>query len=415
MKLRDWFHDQSIQHKLGSITAVVIVAALFPTGSAMLGYEYHAIRKAALEEVQIQADIIRNTAAAAVAFQDPVAATEVLATLRASPSVTHAKLFLPDGSAFAHYTKSERAPGPLPPEQREDSATVSWKNIVVVRSVHLKNQMVGWLLIESNLNAFYVRMQLYAAVIILCTLAGLGLAQWLARRLIARITEPLSRLVALTHHVADQKDYTLREKVESKDEIGDLSEAFNTMLSQIHERDVRLNQLAYYDGVTGLANRHYFKERAEQAVGNALRYGSRCCLMFVDLDRFKAVNDSLGHEVGDELLRAVAQRLSTTLRNNDVVCRIGGDEFAVILENVKNLNDVARLAQKMIDALQAPFSLRGQAVSIGASIGISACPEHADSMAELLRCADIAMYQAKSQGRGQFRFYRPDFETSALS
>lgn len=412
MKLKDWFHNQSIQHKLSSITAVVIVAALLPTGSAMLGYEYHAIRKAALEEVQIQADIIRNNAAGAVAFQDPVAATEVLATLQASPSVAQAMLFLPDGSAFAHYSHSGATPGPLPLEHRADSATASWKSIVVVRSVHLKSQMVGWLLIESNLNAFYVRMQLYAAVIILCTLAGLALAQWLARRLIARITAPLSRLVALTHHVADQKDYTLRETVESKDEIGDLSQAFNTMLSHIHERDVRLNQLAYYDSVTGLANRHYFKERAEQAVGNALRYGSRCCLMFVDLDRFKAVNDSLGHDVGDELLQAVAQRLSTTLRNNDVVCRIGGDEFAVILENVKNLNDVGRLAQKMIDALQESFSLRGQDVSIGASIGISVCPEHADSMAELLRCADIAMYQAKSQGRGQFRFYRPDFEPS---
>ncbi|WP_426308179.1 diguanylate cyclase domain-containing protein [Acidovorax facilis] len=410
MKLRDWFHNQSIQRKLSSITALVLVAALLPTGSVMLGYEYHAIRKAALEEVQIQADIIRNNAAAAVAFQDPVAATEVLGTLRASPSIAKAMLFLPDGSAFAHYTHAHIAPGPLPPEQRADSATASWKSILVVRSVHLKSQMVGWLLIQSSLDAFYVRMQLYAAVVILCTLAGLALAQWLARRLIARITEPLSRLVALTHHVADQKDYTLRETVESTDEIGDLSQAFNTMLSHIHERDVRLNQLAYYDSVTGLANRHYFKERAEQAVGNALRYGSRCCLMFIDLDRFKAVNDGLGHDVGDELLQGVAQRLSRTLRNNDVVCRIGGDEFAVILENVKNLSDVAPLAQKMINALTESFLLRGQNVSIGASIGISACPEHADSMAELLRCADIAMYMAKSQGRGQYCFYRADFE-----
>lgn len=413
MKLKDWFHDQSIQRKLSGITTVVILAALLPIASVMLGYEYRATREATLEEVQIQADIIRNNAAAAVAFQDPVAATEVLATLRASPSVAQARLFLPDGSAFAHYSHSAKEPGPLPPEQREDSASASWKSIVVVRSVHLKSQMVGWLLIESTLNAFYVRMQLYAAVIIFSTLAGLAVAQLLARRLIARITEPLSRLVALTHHVADQKDYTLRETVESKDEIGDLSQAFNTMLSHIHERDVRLNQLAYYDSVTGLANRHYFKERAEQAVSNALRYGTRCCLMFIDLDRFKAVNDSLGHDVGDELLKAVAQRLSTTLRNNDVVCRIGGDEFAVVLENVKNPNDVARLAQKMIDALQKHFSLRGNDISIGASIGISVCPEHANSMAELLRCADIAMYQAKAQGRGQFRSYHPDFETAA--
>jgi diguanylate cyclase (GGDEF)-like protein len=413
MKLQDWFHNQSIQRKLSGITAAVIVAALLPIGSVTLGYEYHAIRKAALEEVQIQADIIRDNAAAALAFQDSAAATEVLRTLRASPTISRAILFLPNGDAFSHFNRASIAPGYLPKEQMADSATTSWKNIVVVRSVHLQSQAVGWLVIESSLNAFYVRLQLYAMVILFCTLVGLGLALLLARRLITRITEPLSRLVALTHHVARDKDYTLREPVESTDEIGDLSQAFNTMLSHIHERDVRLNQLAYYDNVTGLANRHYFRERAEQAVGNALRYGSRCCLMFIDLDRFKAVNDSWGHDVGDELLRAVAQRLSKTLRNNDVVCRIGGDEFAVILENVKNLSDVPPLAQKMINALTEPFLLRDKDISIGASIGISTCPEHADSMADLLRCADIAMYLAKSRGRGQYCVYHSDFEVSS--
>ncbi|XAH24802.1 diguanylate cyclase [Xylophilus sp. GW821-FHT01B05] len=414
MRLRHWFRDQSIQRKLSGITVVVILAALLPIISITLGYEYHALRQAALEEVQVQADIIRDNAAAALAFRDLASATEVLDTLRASPDISQAVLFLPDGKVFARY-----APGDLAPHVRfdggaEDGETISWSSIVVTRSVRLKHQVVGCLVIETSLRSLHKRVGLYAMVIFLSMLAGLGLALLLARSLIARITDPLSRLVALTHRVASQKDYTLREMVGSHDEVGELSQAFNSMLSHIHERDERLNQLAYYDNVTGLANRHYFKERAEQAVGNALRYGSRCCLMFVDLDRFKAVNDNLGHDAGDELLHAVAQRLTTTLRNNDVVCRIGGDEFAVVLDNVKSLEDVGRLAQKMVQVLAQTFLLRGREVSIGASIGISACPDHASSMAELLRCADIAMYQAKLQGRGQFCIYSPDFEVGTL-
>lgn len=410
MKFKDWFRDQSIQRKLSGITAMVILAAMLPIVSVTLGYEYHAVRQGALKELQVQADIIRDNAAAALAFRDLSAATEVLDTLRSSPNISRAVLLLPDGSFYAQYVPNGKSSNVLSVANLADGETISWSSMGVVRRAYLKQEPVGWLLIESSLDTFYVRIQWYAMVIFFSTLAGVGCALWLARRLIARIVEPLSRLVTLTHHVASKEDYTLRETVESQDEIGGLSQAFNTMLSHIHERDVRLNQLAYYDNVTGLANRHYFKERAEQAVGNALRYGGRSCLMFIDLDRFKAVNDTLGHEMGDELLRAVAQRLTKTLRNNDVVCRIGGDEFAVILENVKSLNDVGLLAQKMVQILAQPFVLDGHEALIGGSIGISACPDHAHTMAELLHCSDIAMYQAKALGRGQFCIYRADFE-----
>jgi diguanylate cyclase (GGDEF)-like protein len=268
--------------------------------------------------------------------------------------------------------------------------------------------------LESSLDELHERIGIYALFIALSTLVALGLAHMLARYLIASITRPLSRLVTLTHDVASREDYTLREMVESRDEIGALSHAFNTMLSHIHDRDVRLNHLAYRDNVTGLTNRHYFKERAEQAVGNALLKGSLCCLMFIDLDRFKAVNDTLGHEVGDELLYVVAQRLSSLLRNHDVVCRIGGDEFAVILENVKNIDSVKTVAQKMVQALAQAVRLHGQDIFIGASIGISTCPDHAHSVTELLRCADVAMYQAKGQGRGQFCVYDKSIEKTEV-
>lgn len=407
-RLKRWFRDLSIERKLSVITTCVVLAALLPIAGVTLGYEYHAVRSAGLQEVRIQADIIRDNTAAALAFGDQSAATEVLDTLRDSPGVVQAALKLPDGSLFAHYIRSGSALHPTQLQRQTDQEILTGDHIEVARSVHLKSQTVGWLVLESSLEELHERIRFYALFIVLSTLVALGLAHLLARYLIASITRPLSRLVTLTRNVASQEDYTLREAVDSQDEIGDLSQAFNTMLSHIHERDVRLNQLAYRDSVTGLFNRHYFKERAEQAVGNAMRYGWNCCLMFIDLDRFKAVNDTLGHDVGDELLQEVARRLSKLLRTNDVICRIGGDEFAVVVENIKNFDGVTAMAEKMVQALAQPVPLRGHDILIGASIGISVCPDHAHSVTELLRCADIAMYQAKTQGRGQFSIYNQD-------
>ncbi|HEX5783687.1 MAG TPA: diguanylate cyclase [Burkholderiaceae bacterium] len=405
-RIAHWFRDLPIEHKLSTITNCVVLAALLPFAGITLAYEYLTVRRAKVQEVQIQANIIRDNTAAALAFRDASSAREVLDTLRASPGIVQAVLTLPDGSVLAHYVREPAAHDRAAPALRHvEQALVTGTAIQVERQVELKGQVVGWLLLESNLDALHERINLYALFITLITLAALGLAHGLVRRLIGSITRPLSRLVKLTHDVARQGDYTLRETVDSRDEIGDLSHAFNTMLSHIHDRDVRLHQLAYRDNVTGLTNRHFFKERAEEAISRAQSTGSRCGLMFIDLDRFKAVNDTLGHDIGDELLQVVALRLSALLRSSDVICRIGGDEFAVILENIHDLAFVSSLAEKMVVAATETVLLRGHSIGVGASIGISVCPDHATTMSDLLRCADQAMYQAKAQGRGQYCVY----------
>jgi diguanylate cyclase (GGDEF)-like protein len=408
-KTARWFRDLPIERKLGTITSCVVLVALLPFAGVTLAYEYFTVRRATVQAVEVQANIIRDNTAAALMFRDPASATEVLDTLRASPGIVQAVLTLPDGSIFAQDTRSGARPVKAPPSLRHvEQALISNVGIQVERSVQLKSETVGWLMLEGNLDELNDRIRLYALFIVLSTLVVLALARSLVQRLIASITHPLSRLVKLTHNVTRNGDYTLRETVNSRDEIGDLSQAFNTMLSHIHERDARLHQLAYQDHVTGLTNRHYFKERAEEAVNRALSTGSRCSLMFIDLDRFKAVNDTLGHDIGDELLQVVALRLTALLRSGDVVCRIGGDEFAVIIEHIHDHAFVVALAQKMVHAVAQVVQLRGHEIGVGASIGISVCPDHADNMSDLLRSADEAMYKAKSRGRGQFCVYNAD-------
>jgi diguanylate cyclase (GGDEF)-like protein len=164
---------------------------------------------------------------------------------------------------------------------------------------------------------------------------------------------------------------------------------------------------ALHDPVTDLANSRLFEDRVTQGLSISRRSGSNLALLFVDLDRFKFVNDSHGHKVGDELLRAVAQRLMAAIRAEDTVARIGGDEFGILLQHVAHINDAEVVAAGIVTALGQPFAIRDLTLSIGASVGIAVFPERGDTYDSVISRADSAMYQAKADGRGRFQTYRP--------
>jgi diguanylate cyclase (GGDEF)-like protein/PAS domain S-box-containing protein len=176
-------------------------------------------------------------------------------------------------------------------------------------------------------------------------------------------------------------------------------------ITQRLESQARIQYLAHYDALTGLPNRTLLADRMEIALGNAARYSNKLALLFVDLDRFKLVNDSLGHEIGDKLLKAVAERMQGSVRHTDTVSRLGGDEFVVLLSQVKTAEDAARVAGKLITVLSKPYKIEEHELRLNASIGISIYPDHGNEADILLRNADASMYAAKEAGRGQYRFY----------
>ena len=192
------------------------------------------------------------------------------------------------------------------------------------------------------------------------------------------------------------------------------------VLRDITERKVaeaRIRELAYSDGLTGLPNREAFQGRLRAALDASRRYGRTLGLLFVDLDGFKRVNDTLGHGAGDQLLREVARRFSRCVRPSDLVgrpdspeeapalSRLGGDEFTVLLSEIADDRDAARVAQRLLDSLRAPISVAGQEMVVSASIGISLHPGDGHDAESLLRCADAAMYHAKHAGRGHYEFF----------
>jgi len=169
--------------------------------------------------------------------------------------------------------------------------------------------------------------------------------------------------------------------------------------------ELRIRHLADHDGLTGLPNRRSFLDRLGQALARTRREKKMLALLFLDLDQFKFINDSLGHAAGDELLQGVASRLSACVRECDTVARLGGDEFTLILPEVANHEDVDRFAVKVLDAFKTPFHAGGNTQQVSVSMGISVYPDDADSAASLLRNADAAMYRAKDQGDSFYQFY----------
>jgi len=191
----------------------------------------------------------------------------------------------------------------------------------------------------------------------------------------------------------------------------------NTRLeAEIAERkqaESRAKHLADHDALTGLPNRRILEDRLTQALALSYRNRKQTASMFIDLDRFKTINDSLGHAVGDHLLQEVAQRLVNQLRVGDTVCRIGGDEFVVVLPEITRGADAAQVAQKIIETLSEPITLEGREITVTPSIGISVFPEDGSDAETLIRNADAAMYHAKEMGRSNYQFFTDQMNLAA--
>ncbi|MEJ7137524.1 EAL domain-containing protein [Amphibiibacter pelophylacis] len=199
------------------------------------------------------------------------------------------------------------------------------------------------------------------------------------------------------------------------DESGELLHwvALASDISRLKETQTHLSKMAYYDGLTGLPNRRLFGEYLTSAMRRARRNSATMALLFIDLDRFKTINDTLGHHIGDEMLCHLARRICAELRDTDLVARLGGDEFTILLEGVETADDVRHVCQKLLQVLSRPVELDHQVIYTSASIGVALFPEHASDEATLIRRADSAMYNAKSLGRSQFSFYEESLESQS--
>ena len=241
-------------------------------------------------------------------------------------------------------------------------------------------------------------------------LAALLLVGWLLARGIGR---PLQLMVAATQEML-RGQYSRRVPPSRISELDDLGEAVNHLTEQVETQLTELTRRAFHDSLTDLPNRALFLDRLEHALARATRRRESVAVMFLDLDNFKVVNDSLGHETGDRLLLEVARRLRGDLRPEDTVARFGGDEFAVLLEGIGSAGVACEIAERIREKLAVPFALGARHLTITASIGIVVARDGRGEPTALVRDADVAMYRAKMNGKARYEVFEPSMHAMVL-
>lgn len=212
--------------------------------------------------------------------------------------------------------------------------------------------------------------------------------------------------LAIYHHIPHSPDIKERRLISGGVHLAGIAIERN-------QAEARIRHMAHHDVLTDLPNRTLMEDRVEQAILQVGREGGHAALLLIDLDRFKNINDSLGHQTGDQVLKKVANRLKTCVRASDTLARLGGDEFVICVPHLEDTISLSRLAEKILQALDEPFNLAEMSLHIGASIGIALYPDDGHDSTELLRNADAAMYAAKDSGRGNFQFFTPELNASA--
>ncbi|MGV6827677.1 MAG: putative bifunctional diguanylate cyclase/phosphodiesterase, partial [bacterium] len=434
----NWLQNLSIRRKLMLIIMTTSAVVLMVASAAFVFADRLANQKKLVYLVTSQADLVGANTTAALAFRDNIAANETLSSLREQDHILEAVLYDRDGEEFAKYS-NDTADNVRKLKSVIADVRFDGNLLHLTQPVFLENEQIGSIALVADVNRLHARMGDITGLVFLVLIGALIAALLISMRIHRSISVPVTELANVAQRISDDQDYSIRARKLTDDELGNLVDGVNNMLTQIQKRDQmlarhtetlekkvqertsELRQLteqfkhrAYHDELTGLPNRALFEDRLSHALDVAKRHQQRLAVMFLDLDRFKIINDTLGHAAGDKLLCHVASTLTHCLRAEDTVARLGGDEFTVLLQNVENTELAGKTARKIIKTIQQPVEIDGHELHISTSIGIAMYPDDEKDTVGLMRCADAAMYLSKEGGRNRYHFYTDSMHQNAM-
>lgn len=430
----------SIRYKLITMTLFISGMVLLLSSTAFIVNDLQMLDKMMISNLEIQTKIAGTYATSAVEFEDEeVIKKDVLDALGEDKHIVSAQI-------YTNLTDDKRPTSHVYTYLRADQTQVPHLlgDITQYKLLYSKHylqyslpiwsanhEQIGVIVLILDRELVYMQLKMYFIIAVIIVLVSALIGILLSSRLQRIISDPILNLAEAMHHISSNKNYQLRVITDSHDEIGILYQGFNEMLTGIQERDSQLEQhrthletivaertaelkklnlkltyQAYHDALTNLPNRALFIKRTEQAIHYAEENQEMLAMLFIDLDRFKNINDTLGHAAGDYLLQEVAKRLLICIRHpEDTVARLGGDEFTLLLRDIKDPLNAGIVAERIIRILTSPIHFNEHRLYITPSIGISIYPKDGEDVGYLMKNADVGMYVAKKQGRNNYRFF----------
>ncbi len=434
-KIFDITRLDRIKVKLVFIIMISSSIGLVLFSAISIAYQINSLNKQIRSHIQSQIDLLATNLVAPVLFEDEEFTVEILRSIEVDPNVVSVEVYS-DNSDFEVFLVNTSSRIRL---ERADLNPVARIFVKMFRNVSEyeknivdKGDILGILKLYVNNQKAVSQITNLLLSFIFLLLVTLFVVFLVSLRLQRLITQPIEKLGEISKKVSTTKDYSLRVKIDSNDEIGLVSQDFNIMLDQIQQRDLmleskvqnrtlELEQLAeefrhraYHDSLTGLPNRALLTEKFPKAAVHANRIGKKIGLLLIDVDNFKNINDTMGHEFGDELLKILASRLTRNLRGEDLVCRLGGDEFIILVEELKDITDLDIIGNNLFKSLDKDIVVKGKRLEVGISVGGALYPDHGEGLTKIKRAADIAMYHSKDAGKNQYHAFEPKMEEAAI-
>ena len=357
-----------------------------------------------IEDMNSKINLLAATSRSALIFNDNEAGNVLLSSLKKYKATRYVQIYNTDMELFAEYKRVGQIID-VPVEDYKNNAFFKNENVYLSQRIMMGDDYLGVIVLSADTKSLNVQKNNYLLISSSVLFASLIMAFILNWQLQKRLTAPILELINLVGYIAENKSYHKRLDTHRGDEIGELILGVNTMLDTIETHERQLFQRANYDELTQLPNRHLLMERLSHGIHAAKRSKTEIALLFLDLDRFKIINDSLGHRIGDELLVQVAAKLSNTLRKSDSISRWGGDEFVILLENVEGVFHIEHIIKKIILELCRPMVVEDHLLHVSTSIGVARFPKDGKDSLSLLKHADISMYKAKEKGLGKHEYF----------
>ena len=391
-----------LQHALRRTHIQIALTAVAVACVLLLMAGLTALRANTQDHLDLMGRSLVYNVEAALVFGDKSDAAESLARMVRDEGVAEATVRNAQGQVFAQWT------APTSWSSDYGSALVRLLGLrSTVQSVQVNGAEIGQVELRSNGERMLTFLLWGVLALVVCMAASVVVGHVVSRRLHRTIVAPLQELGRVAR--AAHRDRAMGQRMSRSeiDELSELGDDFNALLEELEARQLHLQQKnselehkAYHDGLTGAYNRVYFELRLMAALRQVTETHGRLALLFLDLNHFKAVNDTYGHATGDLLLQAVAQRAQSQVRDADLVARLGGDEFVVLLLEPHSLETVQQVAHKIEEAVQLPLRCDdGVVLQPSVSIGVALFPEHGQTMEALMASADSAMYAAKQRSR----------------